>query len=162
MFRGAVVNEFDSGRYNEPVTLPTGEIITNGEAILTRFGFVDSNDLPYTFEWAFWAILFSLGASVVACCISILFLTKIRFATGQSLLTDAGTVESKSDVDEQEQVEIPFKKADLTFQNIHYTVKASTSDEKLELLKGVDGVVQAGKMTALMGYVSVRRRETCF
>lgn len=49
------------------------------------------------------------------------------------------------------QVEIPFNKVNLTFKGIGCTVKASTSDKTLELLKGVDGVVQAGKMTALMG-----------
>jgi ABC-2 type transporter len=153
LFRGLIVNEFDSGRYNQPVTTATGEVITQGEAILVRFGFVDGNDAAYTIEWVGWAILFTLGSAVAACCISIICLTKIRFATGQTLVTDPGSDESDGvdDAQEQEQLEIPFKKVDLTFKNIHYVVKASTSDEKLELLKGVDGVVQAGKMTALMG-----------
>ena len=39
----------------------------------------------------------------------------------------------------------------LTFSDMHYVVKASTSDEHLELLKGVTGYVEGGKMTALMG-----------
>ena len=39
----------------------------------------------------------------------------------------------------------------MTFKGIRYTVKASTSDEDIELLKGVDGVIESGKMTALMG-----------
>ena len=151
LFRAVVVNEFDSGRYNELITLSTGEVVTVGESILTRFGFVDGNDVPYTFEWVFWAVLFSIGAAVAACCASIFFLSNIRFATGQTLVTDSGSTESKSAEETQEEVLIPFKKVDLTFKDIHYTVKASTSDEKLELLKGIDGVVQAGKMTALMG-----------
>ena len=50
-----------------------------------------------------------------------------------------------------DQVTIPFTKVDLTFANIRYTVTASTSKDKLQLLKGVDGVVYAGQMTALMG-----------
>lgn len=41
--------------------------------------------------------------------------------------------------------------ATLTFKDIHYTVTASTSKEKLELLKGVSGFFASGKMTALMG-----------
>jgi ABC-type multidrug transport system ATPase subunit len=39
----------------------------------------------------------------------------------------------------------------LTFTDIHYTVRSSITKEDLELLKGVDGFVEAGKMTALMG-----------
>lgn len=155
LFRAIVVNEFDSGRYNQLITLSTGELITEGEAVLIRFGFIDGNDLPYTFEWAFWALLFSCGAAVAACCASIFFLSNLRFATGQTLVTDSGTAEPEVIKENQEEVQIPFKKVNLTFKDIHYTVKASTSDEKLELLKGIDGVVQAGKMTALMGYVSV-------
>lgn len=41
--------------------------------------------------------------------------------------------------------------ATLTFKDVHYTVKASTSNDKLELLKGVTGYFASGKMTALMG-----------
>jgi ABC-2 type transporter len=151
LFRAVVVNEFDSGRYNQLVNSPTGEVITEGEAILIRFGFVDGNDIPYTFEWVYWAILFSFGAAVVACCVAIFCLSNIRFATGQTLVTDTGTAEPETIEETKDDVQIPFKKVDLTFKDIHYTVKASTSDEKLELLKGIDGVVQAGKMTALMG-----------
>ena len=151
LFRAVVVNEFDSGRYNQLINLPTGEVVTEGEAVLIRFGFVDGNDLPYTFEWVFWALLFSCGAAVIACCTSIFFLSNVRFATGQTLVTDSGSSEAEITEDAKEDVQIPFKKVDLTFKDIRYTVKASTSDEKLELLKGIDGVVEAGKMTALMG-----------
>jgi ABC-2 type transporter len=151
VFRGLIVNEFDSGRYNELVTIGNGETVTLGEATLIQFGFVDGNDVPYSLEWAVWGVLFALGSAIVACFLSIFFLSRIRFATGQSLVTDSGSEDSKEVEESYSRVEIPFKKVDLTFKDIHYTVKASTSDEKLELLKGVDGVVQAGKMTALMG-----------
>lgn len=154
LFRGLVVNEFDSGRYNQLVTIATGEVVTEGEAILIQFGFVNSDDEPYTFVWTAWGILFALGSAIAACIASVVFLSRIRFATGQSLVTDAGSDEQPEIEENYVQVEIPFKKVDLTFKDIHYTVTASTSDEKLELLKGVDGVVQAGKLTALMGYVS--------
>jgi hypothetical protein len=148
-----IVNEFDSGRYNQLVTIGEGEVVTQGEAILIQFGFVDGNDEPYSFVWAAWGILFALGSAIAACIVSVVFLSRIRFATGQSLLTDAGSDEEPEAEESYAQVEIPFKRVDLTFKDIHYTVTASTSDEKLELLKGVDGVVQAGKLTALMGYV---------
>lgn len=58
--------------------------------------------------------------------------------------------EEEEDVDASE-AEIPFQKVNLTFKDMHYTVTASTSNEKLELLKGIDGFIEAGKMTALMG-----------
>jgi len=154
LFRGLIVNEFDSGRYNQLVTTGTGEVISQGEAILIQFGFVDRDDMPYTLVWAAWGILFALGSAILACLVSVIFLSRIRYATGQSLVTDAGSDEPLDHAEESfTQVEIPFQKVDLTFKDIHYTVTASTSDEKLELLKGVDGVVQAGKLTALMGYV---------
>ena len=44
----------------------------------------------------------------------------------------------------------------MTFKDIHYTVKASTSKDKLELLKGVSGYFASGKMTALMGSSGMR------
>ena len=47
-------------------------------------------------------------------------------------------------------IEFPFQKVDLTFRDIRYTVTASVGSEKLELLKGVSGIIEAGKMTALV------------
>jgi len=150
-FRGLVVNEFDSGRYSEVIDTPLGPL-TQGEAILIQFGFIDADDDPYTFQWAGWGVLFALMCAILAILCSVFFLSYVRFATGKSLVTDKG--EEEDDDDEEisgKQVEIPFKRVDLTFKDIHYTVIASTSDEKLELLKGIDGIVEAGKMTALMG-----------
>ncbi|KAL7562290.1 hypothetical protein ACA910_014509 [Epithemia clementina (nom. ined.)] len=46
---------------------------------------------------------------------------------------------------------VPYKRVDLTFRDIKYSVKSSISDEKLELLKGISGIVETGRMTALMG-----------
>jgi ABC-2 type transporter len=151
LFRGIVVNEFDSGRYTQLVTIATGDVVTVGEATLLQFGFKDGNDEPYTLEWAGWGILFALGSAFVSCLFSAVFLSRIRFATGLTLVTDSSYGKTQNVEENYSQIEIPFKKVDLTFKDIHYTVKASTTDEKLELLKGVDGVVQAGKMTALMG-----------
>ena len=76
-------------------------------------------------------------------------LRKVRFATGQTLVTDQGD-DIIEDVPMNESVEIPFKKVDLTFRDIRYTVQSSITKESLELLKGVDGMVESGKMTALM------------
>jgi ABC-type transport system involved in Fe-S cluster assembly fused permease/ATPase subunit len=79
---------------------------------------------------------------------TVYFLSKLRFESGKPLASGDFVDEEEADA---VQLTIPFQKAHLTFKNIHYTVKASTSDEKLELLKGIDGYVEAGKMTALMG-----------
>jgi ABC-type multidrug transport system fused ATPase/permease subunit len=151
ILRGLVVNEFDSGKYNELVNITSSDDpVTEGDAIIIRFGFTDRNDDAYTFEWAGWGILFTLSWAILAIYGSTYFLSTIRFATGGSLVTEKGDDEVE-EIDEADMVAIPFKRVDLTFKDIHYTVKASTSDEKLELLKGINGVVEAGRMTALMG-----------
>ena len=153
-FRGLVVNEFASGRYNSIINTTSGSQ-TEGEALLIQFGFVDSDDDPYTFQWAGWGVLFALMCAIVTVFCSVFFLTYLRFETGKSLVTDKGETNEANGDEEGEaiakEVEIPFKPVDLTFKDIQYIVKASTSKEKLELLKGIDGVVAAGQMTALMG-----------
>lgn len=138
------MNEFDSGKYEEM----QGNGLTEGENILIRFGMVHNGE-PFTKEWVWYAVCFALGTGLVATILSVIFLTVIRFQTGKSLATDMGEAEEEAEV-ETEEVAIPFTKVDLTFKDIRYTVTASTSKEKLELLKGVDGVVASGKMTALM------------
>ena len=82
--------------------------------------------------------------------LSVIALKRIRFSTGASLVTDAGTDEQEA-FDESTAVAIPFTRVDLTFAGIHYTVISSITNEELHLLNGIDGVVEAGKMTALMG-----------
>lgn len=141
-----VVNEFDSGQYSDQIANST---ITTGDAILIQFGFVHNGE-PFDISWAYWAILFTLGMAACSIMLSNYLLSHVRFATGRSLVTDQGNDEI-AESRNTPIVEIPFKRVDLTFKNICYTVKASTSDEKLELLKGIDGIVEAGKMTALMG-----------
>jgi len=148
LLRGLVVNEFDSGKYDEPVQ--TGGDETQGEAILINFGFVDANGDPFTLVWAGWAVLFCFGLGFLCMTWTSIFYGNVRFQTGQSLVTDMGDI-GPEETDDSKMVEIPFQRVDMTFRDLHYFVKASTTDEQLELLKGIDGVVYAGKMTALMG-----------
>lgn len=147
LLRGFVLNEYASGKYDEPS--PAIPELTVGEAILTQFGFT-KDGVPFTFVWVWYGALFSIGAALVTMIATTAFYNRIRFATGKSLVTDKGSDEIE-DLDEDQKVEIPFKRVDLTFEDIRYTVQASTTKEKLELLKGIDGIVRSGEMTALMG-----------
>jgi len=146
LLRGFIINEFISGAYNEPGPTPG---YTQGEYILVRFG-MTINGEPFTFDWLWWGVLVCIGTALIMMLVSIYCLNHIRFATGKSLMTDKGSEEMEP-IHESDIVRMPFKSANLTFKNVRYVVKASTTDEQLELLKGVDGVVEAGKMTALMG-----------
>jgi len=154
-FRGLVVNEYDSGKYSEnsgQYDPTTGKNLTKGELILAQSGFIDNEGGTYTYEWAYYSILFSLLMSIAAVALTSVALVKVRFATGKSLANDS--IEEEEDKDKevsQVKTQIPFQKVDLTFKDMHYTVISSIGKEKIELLKGIDGVVAAGKMTALMG-----------
>ena len=145
--RGLAVNEFQSGKYDNIVP---GTDVTEGERILEQFGFVDPAGDAFTHEWAWWGFLFSFGWAMLSMLLSVVALTKIRYTTGASLVTDQGSDEQEP-FDESTAVAIPFTRVDLTFTNIHYTVTSSITNEQLTLLNGIDGVVEAGKMTALMG-----------
>ena len=139
------MNEFASGKYDQ---IDEASGLTRGELILTRYGFVDRNGEAYSYEWAWWALLYCLAICLFSVVVSSVTLVAIRFATGQSLATDSGEEE---ETEPPEQVDLPFQKVDLTFRDIRYTVKASVGNEKIMLLKGIDGIVESGQMTALMG-----------
>jgi ABC-type multidrug transport system fused ATPase/permease subunit len=94
-----------------------------------------------------YGILFCIGISLVSILVTIGLLSKIRFESGKSL----GSNDTKEEGETVLEVALPFQKATMTFKDIRYSVQASTSDETLDLLKGIDGFVEAGKMTALMG-----------
>lgn len=146
--RSLAVNEFQSGKYDN--TTISGGDETDGELILTQFGFLTPGGEPFTFEWAWWGFLVTFGWACISMLVTIFCLKNIRFTTGASLVTDQGTDEQE-EFDQSTAVAIPFTKVDLTFKHIHYTVTSSITNEELKLLNGIDGVVEAGKMTALMG-----------
>jgi hypothetical protein len=52
-------------------------------------------------------------------------------------------------VKDSKAVQIPFTPVDLSFHDISYEVPASTSNETLRLLKGVNGIFRAGRYVAL-------------
>lgn len=112
---------------------------------------MDRNGEAFGFEWSIYSLLFSLLICFISVVLASILLDKVRFATGKSLAND--TIEEEEDKhNEIKQVDakLPFQKVDLTFRDVHYTVVSSIGKEKIELLKGIDGVIAAGKMTALV------------
>lgn len=53
--------------------------------------------------------------------------------------------------EETTEINVPFTKINLTFEDICYDVQTSTGDETLRLLNNVSGAMMAGRMCALMG-----------
>ena len=148
MLRALLVNEYQSGKYDEETYPGSGE--TAGEAILTRFGFT-LNGEAFGYEWVWWGVLFALALCIVSVWGSVFCLRKVRFETGKSLA--AHMMDSGDDEDDEsaEEVVLDFQKVNLTFKDIHYTVTSSITKEPLPLLNGITGFLAAGKMTALMG-----------
>lgn len=144
LLRGLVLNEFLSGKYDEP----SGEMgLSEGELILVRLGFTLDGE-PFDYGWVWWSILFSIACSLVAMAMSTYLLNHLRFASGLSLEDASSEEREASDVPEQT---IPFRQGSLTFRGIRYSVTSSITNETLQLLSDIDGVLEAGKMTALMG-----------
>ena len=88
--------------------------------------------------------------ALITICASNLFLSILRFETGKPL----DILDADEEVDNEVNItptEIPFQKVNLTFKDIRYTVRSSITKEELQLLNGVDGFIESGKMTALMG-----------
>eukprot|EP00804_Cyclotella_cryptica_P015639 CCRYP_003633-RD/>CCRYP_003633-RD protein AED:0.25 eAED:0.25 QI:406/1/0.87/1/0.85/0.87/8/0/1055 len=148
VIRAVVINEYQSEEYSE-VILDDGT--TQGDAILERFGFTFQGE-AFGYEWVWYTVLFCIGICILSLATSVICLNKVRFATGKTAPAGAKVEDDKEDVvDTIQNVSLPVKGATLTFKDIHYTVTASTSKDKLELLKGVSGYFASGKMTALMG-----------
>jgi hypothetical protein len=108
----------------------------------------------FQFVWVWYAVLFCVALCIVSMMCSVWCLTHIRFTSSKS----AAGSEDKCDEEpvEQDLVEsdagsLEAKGITLTFKNISYIVKASTTKDKLQLLNGITGYFAAGKMTALMG-----------
>jgi len=113
------------------------------------------NGEPFKFVWVWYAVLFCVALCIVSMMCSVWCLTHYRYTSSKS----AGCSKDKNDEDPAEQDlaelgeggSLEAKGITLTFNNISYMVKASTTRDKLHLLKGVSGYFAAGKMTALMG-----------
>ena len=118
-----------------------------GEDVLTAFGFTIKGE-AFDYVWVWYTVLFAIGCCLLSILGSVWCLNHIRFATGGSL---GGIEDTAKDSDEKEESTLEMKGATITFKNINYLVQASTTKEKLHLLKDISGYFPAGKMTALMG-----------
>ena len=141
-----VINEYNSGYYDE--IMPNGK--TEGENIMEQLGFVFQGE-AYDYVWVWWTVLFCIGLCKMSVATSVWCLNHVRHATGGGLggIEDSSDEKSTADQDGDESLET--KGATLTFKNVNYIVTASTSKDKLHLLKGINGYFEKGKMTALMG-----------
>lgn len=139
-YNALVVNEVYSGRWDNP------------EAILEANGFVDPDGNVYDTSWIRWSFVY-LIAYWGLCTIG----TALGFGFGRSAESISSSPKSAIEISEQHdeeesnRIEIPFKPTTLSFQNLCYEVTASTTQEKLMLLKNINGVFSPGRMCALMG-----------
>ncbi|KAL7543144.1 hypothetical protein ACHAXR_013435 [Thalassiosira sp. AJA248-18] len=149
IIRAIAINEYQSGLYDE-VVYEDGT--TKGEAILERFGFSTKGE-AFGYEWVWWTVLFCIGLCLVSNLGSVWCLNHIRFATGGSLGSDEEDTDEKegSSIADSQAVSLEVKGATLTFKDVNYIATASTTNDKLHLLKGISGYFAAGQMTVLMG-----------
>lgn len=145
---------------------------------MRQFGFTLDGE-PFHFVWTWWTVLFCIGLASVSIIMSVWCLNHVRFVTGgcgsrllpffrfRSILlilslsilggslggeeatADQSMKTSKLTNSQAESLE--SRGATITFKNVNYVVTASTSKDKLHLLKGISGYFEKGKMTALMG-----------
>ncbi|KAL7540199.1 hypothetical protein ACHAXR_009936 [Thalassiosira sp. AJA248-18] len=153
IIRAVVINEYQSGFYDEVVS---DDGTTQGEAILKRFGFAINGE-AYGYEWVWYTVLFCILLCILSTFVSFWCLERTRFPTGGSSREDTGKEYSlgESSTDDSDTVSLDSnvepKGATITFKDVNYIVKASTTKDKLHLLNGISGYFAAGKMTALMG-----------
>lgn len=141
-YRALVVNEFTSTKYTE----------ADGQQTLQNLGFVDDRGQTFDREWIGWGFIYMLGHTLLTVAASALILNLVR-VEGQSppVIENGQDAIQDSNAAAVEDVDVPFKPITLSFENVCYDVKASTSDEDLRLLNNVNGFFKAGRMCALMG-----------
>jgi len=138
-------NEYTSSKYESTVDGDPNETI--GDYELERMGFQTGKEwIGYSFAFL---ILFAILSGVVtALCLDFYRVKKrVQVETKE----DIGSTNINIDEATTEVARLPFTPVNLTFEDITYEVKASTSDETLRLLNGVSGSFMSGRMVALMG-----------
>ena len=137
-YNALVVNEVYSGGEEDPA------------AVLVANGFVTADGQVFDRSWIGWSILYMIVYWLLCTIGTALGLTYWR-AKSKGSSAPKTTERTEGENGTTPKIEIPFKPLILSFQNICYEVTASTSSDKLLLLKNVNGIFRPGRMTALMG-----------
>ena len=139
-YRALMVNEYRSAEYTKE----------QGDEVLTIVGFLDANGEPFEKEWVWYAFLY-LGLHTILC--MILSALGLKYVRPAPELNNSEVMEGDvvADEEDNQSMHISFKPVGLSFENICYDVKASTTKEDLRLLDNVNGAFKAGRMCALMG-----------
>jgi ABC-2 type transporter len=158
-YNALILNEVYSGRYENP------------SAILEANGFVDLKESVLKGAWIWWGVLFLVIYFLTCTAMTAIGLTcsaKRRLGGGGIVGAAPEDVDDGNDSVIAEDstaaalARLSFQQVTLTFKGLSYEVKASTSNERLLLLKEVSGVFYPGRMCAIMGEVSadfIRRRD---
>jgi ABC-type multidrug transport system fused ATPase/permease subunit len=140
-YNALILNEVYSGRWSNP------------ETILIANGFVKPDGSVFDEAYIGRGVLYMAIYWMVCCIGTALGLTYATDSNGagaaREKIVDSGDVQETNQ--DQSKIVIPFKPLALSFQNLCYEVTASTSQEKLMLLKNVDGIFHPGRMCAMMG-----------
>lgn len=140
-YNALMINEVYSGREENP------------KAILIANGIVKPNGEVFDESWIKWSIFYMLFYWFLCTIGTALGLTYWR-ASSQAPSTAPKTLEeiqSEAEETTEGRIEISFIPVTLSFQDICYEVTASTTKEKLMLLKNINGIFRPGRMCALMG-----------
>lgn len=140
--QGLASNEFTSEKYNFDAG---GE--TAGDVFLNVRGFQTGPEwISYSFAYMIPYMLVCTG--LLGLILSRVLIEPERFHVKESKKISIGKA---TEAQEGESFNLPFTPVELTFDNLVYEVKASTSGDTLRLLNEVSGVFKPGRMCALMG-----------
>jgi hypothetical protein len=118
--------------------------------LLTANGFLTPAGNPFPKEWIGYSFAYMVPYILLCTVLSAIGLIYVRSNEGggaSSVPLDSTTEEDR---EPEENIEIPFKPLTVSFRDLGYEVKASTSKEQLMLLHKVNGIFRPGRMCALM------------
>ena len=136
-------NQFLSSKYQGYNCIIDGDVTNLGKLQLNAYGWHSSGR-----EWIGYAIAILLAFILFFGNVTWLALEYVRLEPERPDLKKGVSI---GKTHETAEFSIPFVPVDLSFDKLVYEVTASTSKDKLRLLNEVSGVLQAGRMCALMG-----------
>jgi len=137
VYQGFLSIEFTSTKYDDTSTCQ------NPDKFLTNRGFNTGRD------WIGWSFIIIFSWTALTTIVLSIVSKYVRF---QEIKSNKKKLSEESNKEGHgTQIDVPFTKINLTFENICYDVQASTGDDTLRLLNNVSGAMVAGRMCALMG-----------